>query len=97
MTDPDTAAAVEALAHRLKARDKALRDGEDFPDAEVFASEYLTALRGHGWRPTEAKAIPAWKVPSGPRSEPPADVLRQLRADLDAKAATARQLEDGVA
>ena len=94
MTDPDTAAAVEALTHRLKVRDKALRDGEDYPDAEVFAGEFVTALRGHGWRVTEAKVIPAWKVPPGTRSEPPADVLRDLRADLDAKAAAFREDEE---
>jgi hypothetical protein len=52
MTDHETTQAVEALAHRLRER-----DGEaDRSDAEVFALEFMTALRGQGWRPTPAKA-----------------------------------------
>lgn|GEM_PF-3955413 len=49
MTDADTAAAIEALEYRVKARDKAIRDGEDYPDAGPFALEVLTALRDAGW------------------------------------------------
>jgi hypothetical protein len=61
MTDAETTAAVEALAHRIRTRDEALRDGaEDTADAEPFAQEFITALRGQGWRPTEARRSKPW-------------------------------------
>lgn len=37
MTDSDTTAAIEAMAFRVRQRDEAIRDGEDFADADVFA------------------------------------------------------------
>lgn len=92
MTDPDTAAAVEALTHRLKVRDKALRDGEDYADAEVFASEFLTALRGHGWRITEAKVIPAWKVPAAKSDGPSEETRALLRQALENAEAAAERI-----
>ena len=98
MTDPETSAAVEDLTRRIQFRDEAIRDGEDYPDAEVLAAEYLTALRGRGWRPTPAKVWPAWKPgSSGTGNEPPADLLAGLRADLDAKAAAFRTAADKAA
>jgi hypothetical protein len=90
MTDADTTAAVEALAYRLRERDVAMRDGAGHADAEVFAREFVTALRGRGWRPTEARVLPAWKPPAGSGAMPPTDLLDGLRADLDAKAAAFR-------
>jgi hypothetical protein len=83
MTDAETSAAIEALVHRVKLRDQAIRDGEDHPDAEPFALEFLTALRGQGWRPTPAKVYAAPKA-AEPGSVPPlkpetADLLRDLR------------------
>jgi hypothetical protein len=91
MTDADTTAAVEALAYRLRERDVAMRDGAGHADAEVFAREFVTALRGRGWRPTEARVLPAWKPAAGVSGgEPPRDLLDGLRADLDAKAAAFR-------
>jgi hypothetical protein len=93
VTDPETAAAVGALASRVRSRD----GDPDRADAEVFALEFMTALRARGWRPTPARAIPAWKPSPGPRSKPPAGMLRELRADLDAKAAAFRAAGDGAA
>lgn len=91
MTDKETADAIEALTHRLRIRDRAIRDGEDYPDAELFAGEYLTALRGHGWRPTEAKVYPAWRPASVPAADPRSEDTRALlRQALEAaEAATA--------
>jgi hypothetical protein len=65
VTDSDTQAAIDALEYRVKARDQAIRDGKDYPDAGPFALEYLTALRGQGWRLTEAKAPGAVKLAHG--------------------------------
>jgi len=82
MTDPDTAQAIEALAHRIRQRDT----GGERADAEVFALEFMTALRARGWRATEAKVLPAWK-PAG-HKDPAAAVrggalARELLAHRD--------------
>ena len=79
MTDPDTRSAVEALTHRLRNRDP---DTDD----EVFALEFITALRARGWRPTEARVMPAWHRPAGHGVEPTGDYLAARRA-LDARLA----------
>lgn len=79
MTDNDTQAAIDALVYRVKARDKAIRDGEEYPDAEPFALEFLTALRSQGWRRTEARAPSAVKLAHGSGSPSEA-----VRAELDA-------------
>jgi hypothetical protein len=80
MTDPDTSAAIEALAFRL-------RNNRD-EDPDVFALEFITALRGHGWRPTEAKAKPDPHTPGSglPQASEVADLLARTRADLAARA-----------
>ena len=89
MTDNETTAAIEALVYRVKARDKAIRDGGDYPDAEPFALEFLTALRGQGWRHTEAKAFaPPKPVPAGEDTGP----SEATRAELEA----ARQRMDAI-
>jgi hypothetical protein len=95
MTDPDTRAAIDALTRRL-------RDRDPDTDDEVFALEFITALRARGWRPTEAKAIPAWKprgAPSGglPVSPEVIALVRGTHASLDAKAAARREAGDGAA
>lgn len=94
MTDKDTADAIAALAHRLRERDSTIRDGEDVPDAEVFANEFMLALRERGgWRPTPAKVIPWGTVTPGtkPALRPETlDMRAALAADLEAKAAAAR-------
>ena len=58
MTDHETAAAVDAITYRLRNR-------EPGTDDEVFARELITMLQGRGWRPTEARVRPAWKLPAG--------------------------------
>jgi hypothetical protein len=82
MTDRETTAAVEALTHRIRARDTL----EEISDAEVFALEFITALRARGWRPTEAKVMPAWHRPAGHGVEPTGDYLAARQA-LDARLA----------
>lgn len=87
MTDLDreTSAAVDALANRLRNRDPEV-------DAEVFAREFMTALRGRGWRPTEARVAPNWQRPAPHASEPPTE-WREAREALAAQLAE-RKPED---
>jgi hypothetical protein len=95
MTDSDTTAAIDALAYRIRERDAAIRDGQDFADADVFALEYLTALRGQGWRPTAAKsaALPM-HAPAGIADKPRSEMLAELRADMEARAAAAKAAKE---
>ncbi|MEV0994613.1 hypothetical protein [Nonomuraea sp. NPDC050202] len=74
MTKPDlldldeaTRAAIAALTHRVRERDA--MEGER-PDAEVFANEYVIALRGQGWRLTAARPAEPWKTQIGPPPRP---------------------------
>jgi hypothetical protein len=100
VTDHETSQAIEALASRIRTRDA----DPDRTDADVFALEFLTALRGQGWRPTAAKVIPAWKP--GPRAdgglpqgEEAAELVRKAHADAEAARAAflARHRGDGSA
>lgn len=90
MTDLDrlTSLAVEELTRRIKDQGDA--------DAEFTAREFMLWLRARGWRPTEAKPLPVWQRPAGSAHTPPGDVLSELRADLEAKAAAFRE-QDGEA
>jgi hypothetical protein len=54
-------------------------------DPGCTARECLVAMEGLGYRPTEARPAADWKL-HGTGATPPADLLRDLRADLDAKA-----------
>lgn len=82
MTDAETSAAIEALTHRLRQRDEAMRDGAEYADAEVFALEFITAMRGYGWRHSEALAPPK-PVPAGSGSRRRAELLAPVRAQMD--------------
>ena len=98
MTDSETTAAIESLAHRIRERDAAIRDGQDYADPDVFAADYLTAMRGHGWRPTEARAFGLPK-PALPGTLPPlkpetVDLLADLHADMEARAARDRAAKE---
>ena len=86
MTDHETRSAVDALTHRLRNRDP---DTDD----EVLALEFITALRARGWRPTEARVLPAWHRPAGHGVEPTGDYLAARQA-LDARLAC-REPEGG--
>lgn len=74
--EKDIADAIAALEHRLTHRDA---DADD----HAFAAEFVQAILGQGWRPTNAKPAPA--VPSGPAAEPGED-YRNALAEVRAKA-----------
>lgn len=71
--------AVAALAARVRNRDAAEGDREA---AELFALEFLTALRGQGWRPTAARPALRWSSPRSRGADPSrhADALAEARA-----------------
>jgi hypothetical protein len=95
MTDSETTAAIEAMAYRVRQRDEAIRDGEDFADADVFALEFITALRGQGWRPTPAKAAALpMHAPAGTADKPRSELLAGLRAGMEARAARDRAAKE---
>ena len=76
--DRETTRAVEALARRI-------REMEPGTDPDLFAREYLLALRGQGWRPTNAAPPGPWKtgpgLPTSPETQAAVDSLKaQLRA-----------------
>jgi hypothetical protein len=95
MTDKETAAAIEAMARRVRQRDTAMREGGDYADADVFALDELTALRGRGWRPTAAKTsgLPL-HAPAGTADKPRSEMLADLRADMEARAARDRAAKE---
>ncbi|MFI6317314.1 hypothetical protein ACIBG8_07335 [Nonomuraea sp. NPDC050556] len=76
--DRQTRTAVAALAHRIRERDQQ----DDPTDADIFALEYLHALRGQGWRPTNARRPQPWSTDQGPRSEDTARRGAHLARDL---------------
>ncbi|MEU6725556.1 hypothetical protein ABZ917_17760 [Nonomuraea wenchangensis] len=65
--DEATRAAIAALVHRIRERDSAEADR---PDPEPFATEYVMALRGQGWRPTAARPVQPWTEQIGPPPHP---------------------------
>ena len=83
MTDRERA--LELLTRIVTANDGA--------DPGCTARECLVAMEGLGYRPTEARPPAEWKL-HGTGAEPPADLLRDLRADLNAKAAQAAAERD---
>ena len=87
--DRETHAAIEALAHRIRVRDAAILAGEDCADAEPFSAEFMAALRGRGWRLTEAKVFPVSKPALAAEGTGPSEATR---AELDA----ARQRMDAI-
>lgn len=77
--DHDTSVLIDALTYRLRNRDQ-------YPDdPELFAKEFVTALLGHGWRPTEARRVDWHDLPRGsgqPVSEESRRALKELRDKL---------------
>ena len=79
MTDPDTAAAIEALAYRL-------RNNRD-EDPDLFALEFMTALRGRGWRVTNTAPPPVHPAGAGlPKREDAVAAVAELKAQFAAAA-----------
>lgn len=96
MTDPETTAAIKALTRRVRDRDEALRDGGEYADPEVFAQEFLAALRGQGWRVTNTAPPPAHEAGAGlPKGKDAVAAVAEFRARVAAKAAARPQ--DGAA
>jgi hypothetical protein len=81
--DAETRAAVDALAYRLRNHDP---DTDPLGvDAEVFAAEYVAALKARGWRPVLAVPPDAdWRRASGrtPRGSLDPDVKAALFAQF---------------
>ncbi len=48
----------------------------------VLANEIIQALRGHGWRPTNATRPPAWHIPPESVSRTPPPEWTQARNAL---------------
>ena len=86
MTDRERA--LELLTRIVTANDGA--------DPGCTARECLVAMEGLGYRPTEARPPAEWKL-HGTGATPPADLLRDLRADLEAKRAAAERHGDDAA
>jgi len=61
--DTETKAAIDALVYRLKNRD-------DGTDDEPFAMEFVQAMIGRGWRPTEARRSKPWGTDKGEGDSP---------------------------
>jgi hypothetical protein len=83
--DRESAHAVDALVFRLRNRGDG--DRQFAIDDELFAREYVTAMRGRGWRPTEARtpwdyrALP--HAGGHPESEEALALVEQARRDLE--------------
>ncbi|MGW4663222.1 hypothetical protein [Streptosporangium sandarakinum] len=93
--DEETRTAVAALTARVRNRDAA----EDRQPAELFALEFMTALRGQGWRPTPARPTLRWSRPRGAGADPSrhADALAEARracADSAAKLRAGERTEE---
>ena len=92
--DREIAAAVDALTHRLANRDPETDD-------EPFAMEFVQAMIGRGWRPTEARRAKPWsKTEDGDSPQPQADKpggveYFEFRRKLDAIAARAAEQNRG--
>ena len=91
--ESETRAAIDALVHRLKNRGDA--------DDEPFAAEFIAALKGRGWRPTNARPLPDWHYRKGgtpPDADRPggADYL-EVKAQVLAKARAATGEQPAVA
>ena len=91
--DAETKAAIDALVYRLKNREET--------DDEPFAMEFVQAMIGRGWRPTEARRSRPWttaKDGDSPQPQPdrPGGVeYLEFRRNLDELAARAAERRRG--
>lgn len=76
----DDREAITSLAARLRERDAT--EPAQREDPEAFARTFLAALRGHGYRQTQARPAVDWRV-----TETPADPDAQHRHAAEARAA----------
>lgn len=72
------------LAAQAITRILGMRQGVDHA---VIALEILTALRGRGWRPTQARPQPAWQATARHKAAPPTAEFRSARKALDGEGA----------
>jgi hypothetical protein len=77
MTDEQTIAAITRILNKADAEDA---------DATWTARAILTALRGLGWRPTNAQPAPGWQKPAHPPAPPTADYLAARPPSRDREA-----------
>ena len=82
--DREIQAAIDALVHRL-----ANREGTD---DEPFAMEFVQAMIGRGWRPTEARRMVPLKPQPGAGSGPSEETRAELEAARQRMAEAAEQL-----
>ena len=82
--DREIQAARAALVYRIRQRDAAIHAAEnDIGDAEVFALEFMTALMGRGWRPTNTGPAPVHAPGAGlPKREDAVAAVAELKAQL---------------
>lgn len=87
--DREIRAAIEALTHRLANR-------PDGTDDEPFAMEFVQAMIGRGWRPTEARRSRPWTTddaegdsPQPQPGRPGGEEYSEFRRRLDELAARA--------
>ncbi len=94
--DREIQAAIDALVHRLKNREGA--------DDEPFAMEFVQAMIGRGWRPTEARRSKPWTAKADgdsplPQPDRPggAEYLEHRRRVDEMAARAAEQRRSGAA
>jgi hypothetical protein len=94
--DTETKAAIDALVYRLRNR-------EDGTDDEPFAMEFVQAMIGRGWRPTEARHSRPWSgkgdgdSPQPDAEKPGGTEYLEFRRRLDDLAAEAERRRMGAA
>jgi hypothetical protein len=72
--DRETKAVIDALVYRLRNR-------EEGTDDEPFAMEFVQALLGRGWRPSEARRMAMFPPHShGGGKGPPEEIRAELEA-----------------
>lgn len=83
--------AIRALAYRLNERDAA---GDERTDPTIFATEFVMALMGNGWRPHPALR----PVPARPDAKPPPDsTVHRYASEVRAEIRRRRESGGGVA
>lgn len=82
--DRETKAVIDALVYRLRNREEATDD-------EPFAMEFVQALLGRGWRPTEARRMAMFPPPRSDGGKPPEEIRAELEAARERMAAATEE------